>query len=200
MSSEQRTVQHEEKRRYRTIVADPPWAYDDVKWPSFTHGGTGPRKEKDMPYATMSVEQIAALPVARMADRDSRLFIWTTNRYLRQTFDVIDAWGFTYVQTLIWRKTGNPSPFSGSVAPQHHEFLLVGKRGAPEILEKLTTSVIDAPAAIFGHSAKPECFLDLIEQVSPEPRVELFARRARMFGWDYWGNESHGTAEMDEVA
>lgn len=186
--------------RYRTIVADPPWAYDDTTWASYTHGGKGPRKVKPMPYATMTVEQIAALPVRDVAATDSRLFIWTTNRYLPATFDVIVAWGFTYVQALVWRKTGNPSPFSGSVAPQHHEFLLVGKRGSPPIVEKLKSSVIDAPAAIFGHSAKPECFLDLIEQVSPEPRLEMFARRARMFGWDYWGDQSLGTAAMPNLS
>lgn len=46
-----------------------------------------------------------------------------------------------------------------------------------------------------GHSGKPEAFLDLVEQVSPGPYLELFARRAR-FGWDYWGDESLGTVEM----
>lgn len=46
-----------------------------------------------------------------------------------------------------------------------------------------------------GHSAKPEAWLDYIEQVSPGPYVEMFARRAR-FGWDYWGDQSLGTAEM----
>jgi N6-adenosine-specific RNA methylase IME4 len=49
------------------------------------------------------------------------------------------------------------------------------------------------------HSAKPEAFLDLVESVSPAPRVELFARRAR-FGWDYWGNESLNTANLGDVA
>lgn len=49
------------------------------------------------------------------------------------------------------------------------------------------------------HSEKPEAFLDLVEQVSPAPRVELFARRDRL-GWDTWGDESLGTAEMPEVA
>lgn len=39
------------------------------------------------------------------------------------------------------------------------------------------------------HSAKPEAFLDLVEQVSPGPYLELFARRNRL-GWDTWGNES----------
>jgi N6-adenosine-specific RNA methylase IME4 len=46
------------------------------------------------------------------------------------------------------------------------------------------------------HSQKPEAFLDLVEQVSPGPYVELFARRDRL-GWDTWGNESLGTAEME---
>jgi N6-adenosine-specific RNA methylase IME4 len=50
-----------------------------------------------------------------------------------------------------------------------------------------------------GHSAKPEAFLDMVEQVSPGPYVEMFARRAR-FGWDYWGDQSLGTAEMPEMA
>ena len=50
-------------------------------------------------------------------------------------------------------------------------------------------------ANVEAHSAKPECFLDFIETISPAPRVELFARRAR-FGWDYWGDESLNTAEM----
>ena len=45
------------------------------------------------------------------------------------------------------------------------------------------------------HSAKPEAFLDLVEQMSPAPRLEMFARRDRL-GWDTWGNESLGTAEM----
>jgi N6-adenosine-specific RNA methylase IME4 len=181
--------------RYRTIVADPPWTYDGVEWASYTHNGTGPRKVKDMPYSMMGGEAIKALPVASLADRDSRLFLWTTNRHLAVAFDVLAAWGFTYKQTLIWRKTGNPSPFSGSVAAQHHEYLMVGVRGKPPILTKQPSSVIDAPAVIFGHSAKPDCFIDMIEQVSPGPYVELFARRAR-FGWDYWGDESLGTAEL----
>jgi N6-adenosine-specific RNA methylase IME4 len=46
-----------------------------------------------------------------------------------------------------------------------------------------------------GHSVKPEGFLDMVERVSPAPRLELFARRDRL-GWDTWGNESLGTATM----
>lgn len=49
------------------------------------------------------------------------------------------------------------------------------------------------------HSQKPEHFYDLVEQVSPPPYVELFARRHRL-GWDVWGDESANTAEWMEVA
>jgi N6-adenosine-specific RNA methylase IME4 len=108
-------------------------------------------------------------------------------------------WGFRYTQTLVWRKTGNPSPFGGSVAPIHNEFLLVGKRGTPRC-GRLESSVIDAPSNAGNrqgmHSRKPEVFLDLIEEVSPAPRLEMFARRARLAGWHYWGNEALQTAEL----
>jgi N6-adenosine-specific RNA methylase IME4 len=182
--------------RYRTIVADPPWDYEGFASSPTPRKGAAQRVKVDaLPYDAMSVEDICALPVAALADADARLFLWTTNRYLRAGFDVCKAWGFRYRQTLIWRKTGNPSPFGGSVAPIHAEFLLVAAKGSPGVVARLKSSVIDAPAAAApgSHSAKPEAFLDHIETISPGPYVELFARRAR-FGWDYWGNESLGTA------
>lgn len=46
-----------------------------------------------------------------------------------------------------------------------------------------------------GHSVKPDAFLDMVEAALPGPYLEMFARRAR-FGWDYWGDESLGTAEI----
>jgi N6-adenosine-specific RNA methylase IME4 len=184
--------------RYRTIVADPPWDYEGFASSPTPRKGERQRvKLTALPYGAMSVVDICALPITDIADTDARLFLWTTNRYLRPAFDVLDAWGFAYKQTLVWRKTGNPSPFGGSVAPIHAEFLLVAAKGAPPVAGRLRSSVIDAPAAAApgSHSAKPEAFLDFIEQVSPGPYVELFARRAR-FGWDYWGDESLGTAEL----
>lgn len=177
-------------KRYATIVADPPWEYDD--WPNNPRPDVPRRNSRSKPYPSMSVAEICALPVAALTARDSRLFLWTTNRYLHEAFEVIKAWGFKYVQTLVWHKTGNPSPFGGSVAPIHAEFLLVGRRGKPETVGRLNSSVI--AANVKDHSAKPEGFLDHIETVSPGPYLELFARRNR-FGWDTWGNEA-----LDHVA
>ncbi len=190
---------------YQTIVADPPWEYEGFATaPTPIHGTPGPVKVAGLPYESMTLEEIAALPVSDWAAKDCRLFFWTTNRYLPDAFPIVAGWGFTYKQTLTWRKTGNPSPFGGSVAPNHAEFLLVATRGAPKVVSRLRSSVVDAPAAAPGkrrkgagrkHSAKPDAFLDFIEQVSAGPYLELFARRERL-GWDTWGNESANSSGL----
>jgi N6-adenosine-specific RNA methylase IME4 len=175
--------------RYRTIVADPPWDYgrDHERWATSPSGRQVMHKE--MPYTPMSVAEIASLPVARSAKSDARLFLWATNRYLQGAFGVLEAWGFKYRQVLVWHKTGNPSPFGGSVAPVHAEFLLVAERGTPPVLQRWSGSVIAANKPVAEHSRKPDVFLDLAETVSPGPYLELFARRQRL-GWDTWGDEA----------
>lgn len=172
--------------KYRTIVADPPWEYPRgfVRGPN---AGVGWTDRNKLPYGSLPVDEIASLPVRELADpAGAFLFLWTTNRYLPDAFTVLEAWGFRYRQTLIWHKE-NVSPFPGAVAPNEAEFLLVGRSGNARRSGTWPKSVIVAKRG--PHSAKPEVFLDLIEQVSPEPRLELFARRNRL-GWDTWGDES----------
>ncbi len=90
---------------YSTIVADPPWHYDEQvgAWDerSDRYG-----KAKPMPYSTMSVEDIAALPVYDLVEptASTHLYLWTTNRYLWAARDVAFGWGFTPSQVLIWCK------------------------------------------------------------------------------------------------
>jgi N6-adenosine-specific RNA methylase IME4 len=145
----------------------------------------------------MTVEEIAALPVAGLAEPDAFLFLWTTNRYLGDAFGVIGAWGFEYRQAIVWSKAKDHC-LPATVAPIHAEFLLVGKRGKPKRTGTFPSSVIDANRTK-QHSSKPDVFLDYIEQSTPGPYLEMFARRAR-FGWSYWGDESLGTAELPEAA
>lgn len=165
---------------YSTIVADPPWHYD-----GFALGpGHGVLVTKPLPYSSMTLEEIKALPVASLAAADCRLFLWTTNRYLRPAFGVLDAWGFAYKQTLVWHKRDANLP--GSVAPNSAEFVLVATKGSPERGQTLPSAVLSTTRK-GGHSAKPDAFGDLVEQVSPGPYVELFCRRPRL-GWDSWGH------------
>ena len=188
--------------RYRTIVADPPWEYDatPMRVPtgrSWTPDETGQIASRELPYPSMTLKEIAEvrvgiLKVRHIADEDARLFIWTTNRYLPDTFPIITAWGFKYAQTLVWAKT-NPTPFGGSVAPIGAEYLVVATRGSPGVLSRWPESVIHC--GHLAHSQKPDVFLDLVEAVSPGPYLEMFSRRARL-GWDTWGNEALNHIEM----
>lgn len=188
---------------YRTIVADPPWPF---QW----GGGKGGRRrrETELGYRTMTVEEIAALPVADLADPGgANLFMWATDEIYRegQAVAVVRAWGFEPVgPSLIWAKDN----FGTGLFPRpaHEPLLVCRTRGTTAIWTEHFDVRATPSVQRFGqgrgannggkvHSAKPDAALDLIERVSPGPYVELFARRAR-FGWDYWGDESLGTAEM----
>jgi N6-adenosine-specific RNA methylase IME4 len=184
--------------RYRTIVADPPWEYDGTPKgrPGWRKGGSAATTSA-LPYAAMPVEEIAALPVAEWTHGDGAwLFLWTTNRYLPDAFDIAAAWGFRYRQTVVWAK---PSfPVGGCVTPNAAEYLLVARSGNVPLSGRWPGgSVITAPkgASSGSHSRKPDVFIDMVESVSPGPYLEMFARRAR-FGWDYWGDQSLGTADL----
>jgi N6-adenosine-specific RNA methylase IME4 len=177
---------------YRTIVADPPWRYDDgFSTRSHTNGvPNGPPRRYALPYPPMDVAAIRELRVADFAARDARIFLWTTNRYLPDAFGILAAWGFAYKQTLVWAKRDG---FSGSVAP-NAEFLVVAVKGSPRLLARWSSPVVSI-ARTREHSRKPDAFLDLVEQVSPGPYLELFARRQRL-GWDTWGNEALEHVEL----
>lgn len=185
--------------RYRTIVADPPWHYD-----GFAKGRPGWRMGgekvavRTLPYASMSLDEIAALPISDLADPSGAwLFLWTTNRYLHDAFHVAEAWGFRYRQTVIWDK-GDCVPLGGCITTNTAEFLLVCRRGQANLIGRWKGgSVVRAlkGTSTGSHSAKPEAFLDIVETVSPGPYLELFARRQRL-GWDTWGNEALNHVEL----
>lgn len=190
--------------RYTTIVVDPPWDYPE----GFGQPVNAPHRQdrlkgavatqylkRPLPYSTLSVQKIAEIPIPALAADDSRLFLWTTNRYLPIALGLCSDWGFLYKQLLVWDKTPTFNPMSGSVAAQATEFVVVATRGKPARLSKAKSNVIRGQKPRGTHSRKPDAFIDLVESVSPGPYVELFARRAR-FGWDYWGNESLGTVEL----
>lgn len=176
---------------HRTIVADPPWFYESFG--GFNQADRfGNRRwvERPIPYPTLTVDEIADLDFSHLVDpRGANLFLWTTNRYLPQSFSVLRCWGADYRQSLVWHKTG-ANPNTGAVAPTSCEFLLFARIGqGARLTGRLPDAMIETKRPANRHSAKPEGFLDLVEQVSPGPYLELFARRNR-FGWNTWGNES----------
>ena len=175
--------------KYRTIVVDPPWSYKTTL-PGFG-GGIGPRSS--VPYSTMTVDQIKALPILGLADtRGSHLYLWTTNTHLESAFGVLRSWGFVFSTVLVWAKkprgsAGFPA-YSGIT-----EYVLFARRGSCRSEARIDRNWWVWPRG--RHSTKPAAFFDLIERVSPGPRIELFARTQRL-GWDSWGDEALCHVEM----
>lgn len=180
------------EQRFKTIVVDPPWDHSDGTGASYSSAG---RRDCDLPYPSMTAAEIAALPVDELAHPQASLFLWTTNRYLADAFDVVRAWRFPHIATLVWTKQRGLG--SGGVFYSNVEFILYCRRPGALAPARINSRWFDWPRS--AHSAKPDAFLDLVEQVSPAPRIELFARRAR-FGWEYAGNESLSTVEIPGVA
>ena len=179
---------------YRTIVADPPWQYG--KWGKASPAAylvSGIREETNheipMPYETMTVEEICELGVARIASEDCDLYLWTTQKYLPNSFRVVESWGFRYCQTLTWCKTPRGTGQGGLYCPTT-EFVVLARKGKmPTGKKRVDTTWWNVKRPHNAHSKKPEYFQDVIEGVSDAPRIELFARRKRL-GWDVWGNEA----------
>ena len=199
--------------RYATIVADPPWDHSDGTGVKFGLGGThiplpdGPKITRP-PYAAMTLDAIRSLPVADLAAQDAHLYLWTTNRYLRHVWDIADDWGFAGVCILTWCKARR-GWLGGGAYTSDTEFCLFARRGNLKTLARgpgrwFTWPRTRGRPVPLGqerdgpngaHSAKPEAFLDLVEQVSPGPYLELFSRRTR-FGWDTWGDEALNPSQL----
>lgn len=178
---------------YSTIVADPPWLYTNTRGTQ-TRATAGRRAiTAEGHYSTMSNEKIASLPIGDLAAASAHLYLWVTNpcmfghqnrRRVLSPIEMVEGWGFTYITLLTWVKTGAPG--LGFYFRGHTEHVIFAVRGRdagiPTALR--SSNVVTAPRR--GHSEKPDAFFDLVEKVSPGPRLELFARSPRL-GWDSWG-------------
>ena len=157
---------------YGTVYADPPWPYDNQ----------GTRAAASYHYPTMSIADICRLPVSERVKAQAHLWLWATNSFLREAFDVIDAWGFRYRSAMVWAK---PQLGLGNYVRVSHEFLLIASRG--NLVGRATDQRSWLEHDRMKHSQKPEIFRQIIEEVSLGPYLELFAR-TEADGWDTWGN------------
>jgi len=186
------------KMKYNVILADPPWdqkagrKLDSYKVESGRQIWNSKNTESEkLPYPTMTVDEIASLPVKNICEKDAHLFLWVTNKYLLKASKVIKAWGFRYVATITWKKKRRGGGLGGLVRITS-EHLLFCRRGHLKAIGSIPESVIEAKRPYKNgyprHSAKPDIFWELIEKASPGRKIELFARNRRT-GWDAWGNE-----------
>ena len=174
---------------YNIIYADPPWNY-------YTGYQT---KTAACHYPVMSIEEICALPVGKLAAENCALFLWVTFPKLLEAFDVIKAWGFEYRTTaFVWvkrtRKDTDWFMGLGYWTRANAEICLLAVKGQPIRFSKSVRQLIVSP--VEEHSKKPDETRDrIVELMGDLPRIELFARQ-KTPGWDIWGNELPNDIEL----
>jgi N6-adenosine-specific RNA methylase IME4 len=140
----------------------------------------------------MAIEDICALPVSSLVLPKSHLYLWCPNALLPWGLRVLEAWGFQYKANVVWykiRKDGGPDGRGvGFYFRNVTEILLFGVRGSMRTLKPGRRQVNIVESRKREHSRKPDEAYELIEQCSPGPYLELFAREKR-WGWQQWGDE-----------
>ena len=79
--------------KYKTCLADPPWDINQK-------GKRGAASH----YQLMSLDQIKAMPVADLCEKNAHLYLWVPNGLLQEGLSVIKAWGFTFRSPIYWIK------------------------------------------------------------------------------------------------
>jgi N6-adenosine-specific RNA methylase IME4 len=148
----------------------------------------------------MSMADINALHVSKIAAKNSVLLMWAIDPMLNVAFDVIKAWGFTFKTVgFYWVKKNMKSAgfFTGLgyYTRANPEQCLLATRGAG--LKRMDRSVRRLIVAPRGrHSQKPtEAYNRIGRLFGNVRRIELFARHRRT-GWDAFGNQVEGSKHL----
>ena len=182
-------------RRFGTVLADPPWRFSNRT------GKVAPEHRRLSRYETLSLEEIAALPIADYMTEPAHCYLWVPNALLREGLHVLAAWGFQYKTNLIWHKVrkdgGSDGRGVGFYFRNVTEVILFGVRGKKaRTLAPGRRQVNLIPSRKREHSRKPDEQYDVIESCSWGPYLELFGRGTRDH-WTVWGNQAVADYEPD---
>ncbi len=190
MTAEQDLISFAGGKRFSTILADPPWQFQNKT------GKVAPEHRRLSRYSTLSLPEIMALPVGQVAWDVAHLYLWVPNALLPDGLAVMSAWGFHYKSNIIWHKIrkdgGSDGRGVGFYFRNVTEMLLFGVRGKnARTLAPGRRQVNYMASRKREHSRKPDEQYEIIEACSPGPYLELFARGIRP-GWGTWGNQANG--------
>jgi len=174
------------RRDYGTILADPPWQFQNRT------GKVAPEHKRLSRYETMTLQEIKNIPVWYVMAWHSHLYLWVPNALLKEGLEVMQAWGFEYKTNIVWhkiRQDGEPDGRGvGFYFRNTTELILFGVRGKMRTLAPGRRQVNIIKTRKREHSRKPDELYKIIEECSPGPYLELFARGKRE-GWDQWGDQ-----------
>ena len=202
---------------FSTIVADPPWDYSQklssggTSGYSPVHPSRGGNRGAANHYSTLTLEQLQTLPVQTVAASQAHLYLWTTSTFVVEAHMLAQSWGFSPKVLVPWIKTKKSSRSKvidaggdlyagvrmgmGLYIRHCAEFILFCVRGKAPTSRNDVLGVLFAPQG--KHSEKPRQAYDLIDLLSPSPRLELFARGPRE-GYVVWGDQSNDDSERQE--
>ncbi|HYD16697.1 MAG TPA: MT-A70 family methyltransferase [Candidatus Nanoarchaeia archaeon] len=175
-------------RRFGTILADPPWQFQNRT------GKVAPEHKRLSRYGTMTLDNIKTLPVAMLAADVCHLYLWCPNALLPEGLAVMQSWGFQYKSNIVWHKIrkdgGSDGRGVGFYFRNVTELILFGVRGKnARTLKAGRTQVNYMSSRKREHSRKPDEQYPIIEACSPGPYLEMFARGERD-RWACWGNQA----------
>jgi N6-adenosine-specific RNA methylase IME4 len=175
-------------RRFATILADPPWRFTNRT------GKMAPEHRRLSRYDTMTIEDIAALPVPEVSAEPAHLYLWVPNALLPEGIDVLRRWGFQYKSNIIWHKIrkdgGSDGRGVGFYFRNVTEIVLFGIKGkGARTLAPGRRQVNMIESRKREHSRKPDELYPIIEACSPGPYLEMFSRGTRK-GWTSFGDQS----------
>lgn len=180
---------HKTKKKYHVIYADPPHEYKNKKT------GGGMASGVSSKYVTLPLDEICALPIRKISNKNAICFLWITTPLMDNGFRILDAWGFKYKTLIVWDKSDSGG--WGFWTRTATEFLLIGVKGSVKAFHSNRMNVVRHKR--MGHSVKPDVFREMVEEFTKQfgknkKMVELFARQhplkkdyARK--WDYFGKE-----------
>jgi N6-adenosine-specific RNA methylase IME4 len=171
-------------KKYQIIVVDPPWEIKKIIKKVRPN-------QINMDYPMMPLNEIKKLPINDISNDKCIIFVWTIDKYLYQTPEILKEWGFNYHLTMSWDKTNGMAMFGFN---RQTEFIVVGLKGKHEAYPSRKTIRTSFTAKSEYHSHKPDEFYIMLDELPYNPRIDIFARNKRnniliKNNWDVWGNE-----------
>ena len=137
---------------YECIVMDPPWniplAQSKTAYSRYAKAlGKGRHKDEylagvadELPYDTMTQNQLLKMPIERWAAPNCHLLIWCTRGTMNDASHLMRHYGFRELTTLAWNKKGGMCNWR---IHQNIDYIKYGIRGA---------ALRDAPAQYAAHA------------------------------------------------
>ncbi len=188
MSASEDFIQFVGDRKFSTILADPPWQFSNRT------GKMAPEHKRLSRYPTLSLDQIAEIPVKQSLADKAHLYLWVPNALLNEGLAIMEAWGFQYKTNIVWykiRQDGGPDRRGvGFYFRNVTELLLFGIKGKQaRTLDLGRTQPNIITSCKREHSRKPDEQYEIIEGCSWGPFLEMFSRGNRP-NWICWGNQA----------